>query len=271
MTLPNILRFGAPGYAARKVYNKPRAKSRLRTATPLEQIEGPQLVHRPPAGYPDCLSPDGSAVDDGKVCIRLLSVDSHPLFREGIAAMINSQKDMALVAQASGGREAIQKYREHLPHVTLMEAHLPDFGGIEAMIAIKSEFPNARIIMLTTSEGDVEVQRALEAGASGYLLKNIPSSELLHAVRQVHAGKKQIPQALAAQLVEHMGDQNLSIREMEVLKRVAQGNRNRDIGELLSISEGTVKVHMKHILEKLGAKDRTEAIAIAVRRGIIHI
>jgi DNA-binding NarL/FixJ family response regulator len=125
--------------------------------------------------------------------------------------------------------------------------------------------------MLTTFEGDVEVQRALEAGASGYLLKNIPSSELLHAVRQVHAGRKQIPHELAAQLVEHMGDQNLSTREMEVLKQVAQGNRNRDIGELLSISEGTVKVHMKHILEKLGAKDRTEAIAIAVRRGIIHI
>ena len=150
-------------------------------------------------------------------------------------------------------------------------ARLPDFGGIDAMIAIKAEFPNARIIMLTTFEGDVEVQRALEAGANGYLLKNIPSSELLHAVRQVHAGKKQIPQELAAQLVEHMGDQNLSAREMEVLKRVAQGNRNRDIGELLSISEATVKVHMKHIMEKLGAKDRTDAIAIAVRRGIIHI
>ena len=271
MTLRNILRNDAPGYAARKFYNKPRVRSRLRTVTPSEQIEGPQLVHRPPAGYRECLSLEGRAEADGKVCIRLLSVDSHPLFREGIAAMINGQKDMTLVAQASGGREAIQKYREHLPDVTLMEAQLPDVGGIDAMIAIKSEFPNARIIMLTTSEGDVQVQRALEAGASGYLLKNIPSSELLHAVRQVHAGKKQIPQELAAQLVEHMGDQNLSAREMEVLKRVAQGNRNRDIGELLSISEATVKVHMKHIMEKLGAKDRTDAIAIAVRRGIIHI
>jgi DNA-binding NarL/FixJ family response regulator len=208
---------------------------------------------------------------EGRQRIRLLSVDGHPLFREGIAAMINSQLDMELVAQASGGKEAIQKYREHLPDVTLMEARLPDLGGIDAMIAIKAEFPNARIIMLTTLEGDVEVQRALEAGASGYLLKNIPSSELLHAVRQVYAGKKQIPQELVAQLVEHMGDQNLTTRELEVLKLVAQGNRNRDIGKLLFISEATVKVHMKHIMEKLGAKDRTEAIAIAMRRGIIHI
>jgi DNA-binding NarL/FixJ family response regulator len=198
-------------------------------------------------------------------------VDGHPVFREGIAAMTSGQQDMALVAVASDGREAIQKYREHLPDITLMEARLPDIGGVDAMIAIKAEFPNARIIILTTFEGDVEVQRALAAGASGYLLKNMPSSELLHAVRQVYAGKKQIPQALAAQLVEHMGDQNLSTRELEVLKRVAQGNRNRDIGNLLCISEATVKVHMKHIMEKLEAKDRTEAIAIAVRRGIIHI
>jgi DNA-binding NarL/FixJ family response regulator len=271
MTLRNIVRIGAPGHTARKFYNNPRVRSRLRTVAPPEQIEGPQLVNHPLAEDCDCLSPDRSAEADAKICIRLLSVDSHPLFREGIAAMINSQQDMALVAQASGGREAIQRYREHLPDVTLMEAQLPDFGGIDAMIAIKAEFPYARIIMLTTSEGDVEVQRALEAGASGYLLKNIPSIELLHAVRQVHAGKKQIPQELAAQLVEHMGEQNLTTRELEVLKRVAQGNRNRDIGELLSISEATVKVHMKHILEKLGAKDRTEAIAIGVRRGIIHI
>jgi DNA-binding NarL/FixJ family response regulator len=242
MTVPNY----ALGHAARKFCNYPRVTSGLRTELRLEKIEGRQRI-------------------------RLLSVDGHPLFREGIAAMINSQQDMELVAQASGGEEAIQKYREHLPDVTLMEARLPDLGGIDAMIAIKAEFPNARIIMLTTFEGDVEVQRALAAGASGYLLKNIPSSELLHAVRQVHAGKKHIPQELAAQLVEHMGDQNLSTRELEVLRRVAQGNRNRDIGELLCISEATVKVHMKHIMEKLGAKDRTEAIAIAVRRGIIHI
>jgi DNA-binding NarL/FixJ family response regulator len=222
-----------------------------------------QLVHRSLARYRDRRATDGR--------IRVLSVDGHPLFREGIAAMINSQQDMALVAQASGGREATEKYREHLPDVTLMEARLPDFGGIEAMIAIKVEFPKARIIMLTTLGGDVEVQRALAAGASGYLLKSMPSSELLHAVRQVYAGKRQIPQEVAAQLVEHLGDENLTRRETEVLKRVAQGNRNRDIGELLCISEGTVKVHMKHIMEKLGAKDRTEAIAIAMRRGVIYI
>src|SRR5580704_6160692 len=242
MTVPNY----ALGHAARKFCNYPRVTSGLRTELRLEKIEGRQRI-------------------------RLLSVDGHPLFREGIAAMINSQQDMELVAQASGGEDAIQKYREHLPDVTLMEARLPDLGGIDAMIAIKAEFPNARIIMLTTLEGDVEVQRALEAGASGYLLKNIPSSELLHAVRQVYAGKKQIPQELVAQLVEHMGDQNLTTRELEVLKLVAQGNQNRDIGKLLFISEATVKVHMKHIMEKLGAKDRTEAIAIAMRRGIIHI
>jgi DNA-binding NarL/FixJ family response regulator len=230
---------------------------------PSKQVEGLQLVHRAAPRYRERPTSGGR--------IRILSVDGHPVFREGIAAMTNGQQDMALVAEASDGREAIEKYREHLPDITLMEARLPDMGGVDAMIAIKAEFPNARIVILTTFEGDVEVQRALAAGASGYLLKNIPSSELLHAVRQVYAGKKQIPQQLAAQLVEHMGDQNLSTREIEVLKRVAQGNRNRDIGNLLCISEATVKVHMKHIMEKLEAKDRTEAIAIAVRRGIIHI
>jgi DNA-binding NarL/FixJ family response regulator len=230
---------------------------------PSKQVEGLQLVH--------CSAPRHRERPTSGGRIRILSVDGHPVFREGIAAMTSGQQDMALVAVASDGREAIQKYREHLPDITLMEARLPDIGGVDAMIAIKAEFANARIIILTTFEGDVEVQRALAAGASGYLLKNMPSSELLHAVRQVYAGKKQIPQALAAQLVEHMGDQNLSTRELEVLKRVAQGNRNRDIGNLLCISEATVKVHMKHIMEKLEAKDRTEAIAIAVRRGIIHI
>jgi len=198
-------------------------------------------------------------------------VDHHPLFREGIAAMIGSQQDMALVAQASGGQEAIQRYREHRPDITLMEARLPDLGGIDTLIAIRSEFPRARIIMLTSFEGDVEALRALEAGASGYLLKNIPSSELLHAIRQVHAGRKRIPPELAAQLAERMGDQTLTTREVEVLMRVAEGNGNREIGKLLSISEWTVKVHLKHILEKLGAKDRTDATAIGIRRGIIRI
>jgi DNA-binding NarL/FixJ family response regulator len=206
-----------------------------------------------------------------QICIRLLSVDHHPLFREGIAAMIASQQDMTLVAQASGGPEAIQRYREHQPDITLMEARLPDLAGIDTLIAIRSEFPRARIIMLTSFEGDVEALRALEAGASGYLLKSIPSSELLHAIRQVHAGRKRVPPELAAQLVEGMGNESLTTREVEVLTLVAEGHRNRDIGELLCISEWTVKVHLKHILGKLGAKDRTDATAIGIRRGIIRI
>ncbi len=203
--------------------------------------------------------------------IRVLSVDDHPLLRQGIAAVINSQSDMLLAAEASSGCEAIQKFRQHQPDVTLMDLRLPDMSGIDTMIGIRSEFSGARIIMLTTFEGDVEVQRALEAGARGYLLKSMPPKDLVDAIRQVHAGKKRVPAQLAAQLAEHLSDEALTEREVDVLRHLAGGNRNRDIAERLFISEETVKVHVKHIMEKLGASDRTQAVAIAVRRGIIQL
>lgn len=203
--------------------------------------------------------------------IRILSVDDHPLLREGIAAMLNSQPDMSLVSQASTGAEAIQKYREHRPDVTLMDLRLPDLSGIDAVSAIRAEFPEARIIMLTTFERDVEIKRALEAGARGYLLKNTPPGELMDGIRQVHAGKKRVPREVAARLAEHISDEELTAREIDVLQRVSGGNRNRDIAELLFISEETVKAHLKHIMDKLGAQDRTQAIAIGLRRGYIQL
>ena len=203
--------------------------------------------------------------------IRVFSVDDHPLLREGIGSLINNQPDMVLAGEAATGREAIQLFRTYQPDVTLMDLRLPDMSGIDTLIAIRGQFPEARIIMLTTFEGDVEIQRALQAGARGYLLKNMPPSELLDVIRQVHAGKKRISPAVASQLAEHLSDENLTEREVEVLKEVANGNRNRTIAEKLFISEETVKVHVKHIMEKLGAADRTQAVAIGVRRGIIQL
>ncbi|HYP05097.1 MAG TPA: response regulator transcription factor [Bryobacteraceae bacterium] len=203
--------------------------------------------------------------------IRIVAADDHPLLRQGIAAIINAQPDMVLVAEASTGREAIQKFQEYKPDVTLMDLRLPDISGIDAMIAIRSQFPDARIIILTTFEGDVEIARALEAGALAYLTKSMPPRELADAIRHVHAGKKRIPPEVAARLAEYVGDDVLTQREVDVLKHLAGGNRNRDIADRLAISEETVKVHIKHIMQKLNASDRTEATAIAIRRGIIQL
>jgi DNA-binding NarL/FixJ family response regulator len=202
--------------------------------------------------------------------IRIFSVDDHPLMREGIAAILRNEPDMLLVAEAANGHEAIRGFRQHRPDITLMDLRLPDISGVDAMIAIRTEFADARIIMLTTSEGDAEIHHALEAGARGYLLKTMPRKQLLEMIRRVHAGKKHIPPEVAARLAEHLTDGALSKREVDVLLKVAGGNRNSDIAALLFISEETVKGHIKHIMDKLGASDRTEAVTIGIRRGIIQ-
>jgi DNA-binding NarL/FixJ family response regulator len=203
--------------------------------------------------------------------IRILAVDDHPLLREGIVALISGQPDMTIVAEASNGREAIEQYRARHPDVTLMDLQMPDMGGIDAIITIRSEFPTARIIVLTTYTGDVQVSRALKAGAQGYLLKSLLRKELLDTIRAVHAGQKRIPGELAVQLAEHAGDDTLSMREIEVLRLIGAGNSNKLIANQLFITEETVKGHVKNILSKLGANDRTHAVTIGLKRGIIEL
>src|ERR1700689_2041957 len=203
--------------------------------------------------------------------IRILSVDDHQLLREGIAAVLEGQSDMTLVGQASNGREGIESFRQHRPDVTLMDLRMPDMSGIEAITAIRSDFPMARIIVLTTYAGDVQAAGALRAGASGYLLKNLVRKELLETIRAVHAGKRRVPPEIATDIAEHVADDALTEREVEVLRRVAAGKSNKMIAAELNISEGTVKTHMKSILPKLDASDRTHAVMIALKRGILDV
>jgi DNA-binding NarL/FixJ family response regulator len=203
--------------------------------------------------------------------IRVLSVDDHPLLREGIAALVASQQDMTLIGEASNGLEAIEQFRKYHPDVTLMDLQMPDMDGVEAMNAIRGEFSEARIIVLTTYQGDVQILRALKAGARAYLLKGLLRKELLETIRAVHAGQKRIPAELAAQLADHAADDALTSREIEVLRLISAGNANKLIADQLRITEETVKGHVKNILSKLGANDRTHAVTIGLKRGIIEL
>ncbi len=203
--------------------------------------------------------------------ISILTVDDHPMLREGIAAVLAVETDMDLVGEASNGQEAIEQFRIHRPDITLMDLQMPLMSGIDAITAIRGEFPDAKIIVLTTYAGDAQAVRAFKAGASGYMLKNMVRKELVDTIRSVHAGKKRIPAEVAMGMAEHHADDALTDREIEVLKWVAAGNANKIIAERLSISEETVKAHMRNILSKLDANDRTHAVTIALRRGIIEI
>ena len=203
--------------------------------------------------------------------IRILTADDHALLRQGIASLIDIEPDMELVAQAATGREAIEQFRRHQPDITLMDLQMPDMSGMEAIIAIRGEFPNARIIVITTYAGDIQVVRALKAGARGYLLKGNVHTDLLQAIRDVHAGRKRVPPEVAAELAMHTAEDQLTQRELDILKLIAQGNANKEIAAQLSIREDTVKSHVGNILEKLDANDRTHAVTIGLKRGIIEL
>ena len=203
--------------------------------------------------------------------IRILSVEDHPVFREGLSTIIGSQPDMLLVAQATNGVEALEQFRRHRPDITLMDLRLPGTNGIDTLIGIRGEFPHARVIILTTSDGDGEIQRAMRSGASGYILKSMPKNQLLGVIRAVHAGNRHVPPEVAARLAEHLGDDDLTGRELEVLGLIRDGYRNKQIADQLAIAETTVNFHIKNVVDKLGANDRTHAVTIALRRGLLQI
>ncbi len=206
-----------------------------------------------------------------KTPIRILSVEDHPVFREGLCTIISSQQDMLMIAQAATATEAMKEFRNHRPDVTLMDLRLPGASGTDAIIAIRGEFPQARIIVLTTSDGDAEIQRALRAGASAYILKSTRKDELLSIIRSVHAGNRHVPSEVAARLAEHIGDDTLTPRELEVLRLIRDGSKNKEIAARLSISETTVNFHIKNLVGKLQANDRTHAVTIAIRRGVLQV
>jgi DNA-binding NarL/FixJ family response regulator len=203
--------------------------------------------------------------------IRILCVEDHPVFREGLRAMVAGEPDMVLIANAGNAVQAIAEFRSHRPDVTLMDLRLPGANGVDVLIAIRGEFPQARVIMLTTSDGDADIQRAMRAGASAYILKSMPMEDLLGVIRSVHAGRKHIPPEVAARLAEYMGDDDLTARELEVLRLIREGYRNKQIADQLTISENTVNFHIKNLMEKLRANDRTHAVTIALRRGFLQI